>query len=100
MLWLTKNDRGDDVFFLLCDHRSCMIARVAPAITVNVEEYRLTKKQFIRAAIAEGWWLDFEVMYCPMHAQDMLAYAQKAAEEGSRIVQPAGAEVRAFGGSV
>jgi hypothetical protein len=90
MLRLVKNEAGEDAFFLLCDHRSCMEARRGIANTANVEEYRLTKKQFMQTAIAEGWWIDIEVICCPMHAKEMILFAQEQKEKASQRVAPAG----------
>jgi hypothetical protein len=91
-------DSGDAAYFLLCDHRQCMEARRGTAIITNAEEYRLTKKQFLKAAIDEGWWVDLEGAFCPPHARDMLHAAREAEEKGTQVVAPARPEqVLAFG---
>jgi hypothetical protein len=100
MFRLAKSlDTGDAAYFLLCDHRQCMEARRGTAIITNAEEYRLTKKQFLQAAINEGWWVDLEGAFCPPHARDMLHAAHEAEEKGKQVVAATRPQdVLAFGG--
>jgi hypothetical protein len=91
-------DTGDPAYFLLCDHPQCMEARRGAAVITNSEEHRLTKKQFLQAAISEGWWVDLEGAFCPAHAREMLHAAREAEEKGKQAVMPARAQdVMAFG---
>lgn len=99
MFKLVKSfDTGEPVFFLLCDHRQCMEARRGSAVMVNQEEYRLARKEFLKSALTEGWWIDLEGAYCPPHAQEMLHAAREAEERGRQTVAPARpADILAFG---
>lgn len=90
-------DNGDSCFFLLCDHRQCMEARRGPAIVANVDDYRLSKKTFLEAAMSEGWVLDLEGAFCPFHAREMMHAVREAAEKGKQIVEAQPQHVRAFG---
>ena len=91
-------DTGEPVYFLLCDHRQCMEARRGPAVLVNNEEYRLSKRQFLKAAIEEGWWVDLEGVFCPPHARDLMYAAREAEEKGKQVVAaPRPEQILAFG---
>jgi hypothetical protein len=90
-------DTGDPAYFLLCDHRQCMDARRGAAIVSNGDDYRLTKKNFLKAAIEEGWWVDLEGAFCPAHARDLLHAAHEAEERSKQVVTPAARDVLAFG---
>jgi hypothetical protein len=93
-------DTGEPAFFLLCDHRQCMEARRGNATITNTDDFRLTKKQFLKTAIEEGWLIDLEGTYCPAHARDMLHAAREALERARQAVAPAQpSEVLAFGKS-
>lgn len=81
MFRLVKTPDSAPAYFLLCDHRSCMEARRGPAVVVNAEEYLLSKRAFVKSAIAEGWWVDLEGCYCPAHARDLLYAAQQAKQK-------------------
>ena len=90
-------DSGDAAYFLLCDHRQCMEARRGAAIIANADDYRLSKKQFLKAAIEEGWWVDLEGSFCPAHARDMLHAAREQQERGKQVVTPQAGDILAFG---
>jgi hypothetical protein len=91
-------DTLEPAYFLLCDHRQCMEARRGPAMLVNQEEYRLSKRQFLQAAISEGWWIDLEGAFCPAHARDLLHAAKDAEEKGKQVVAaPRPEQILAFG---
>ena len=90
-------DPGGMAYFLLCDHRQCMDARRGDAIVTNADDYRLSRSEFIKNAIKEGWWIDLEGAFCPQHARDLLHAAREAHERGKQIVEPLPAHVAAFG---
>jgi hypothetical protein len=90
-------ETGDPVYFLLCDHRQCMEARRGNATVANAEEYRLSKAQFLKTAIGEGWWVDLEGAFCPAHARDLLHAAREAEERGKQIVEPRPEHIQVFG---
>jgi hypothetical protein len=90
-------DSGDAAYFLLCDHRQCMEARRGAAIIANADDYRLSKKQFLKAAIEEGWWVDLEGSFCPAHARDMLHAAREHQEKAKQVVTPQAGDILAFG---
>jgi hypothetical protein len=91
-------DTAEPAYFLLCDHKQCMEARRGPAVVTNSDDYRLAKKQFLKAAMDEGWWIDLEGAYCPPHAQDLLHAAKEAQEQGQQAIHLARpGEVVAFG---
>jgi hypothetical protein len=93
-------DTGDPAYFLLCDHRQCMEARRGTAIITNGDDYRLTKKQFLKSAMEEGWWIDLEGAFCPAHSRDMLHAAREAEEKARQVVTPAQpGDILAFGRS-
>ena len=91
-------DTAESAFFLLCDHRQCMEARRGPAVLANREEYRLSKRQFLKTAMDEGWWIDLEGGFCPAHARDLLHAAREAEEKGKQVVAaPRPEQILAFG---
>jgi len=91
-------DSDEPAFFLLCDHRQCMDARRGVAIIANTDDYRLTKRQFLKAAMDEGWWIDLEGAYCPVHARELVYAAREAQEAAKQAVIPPGlGEIQAFG---
>jgi len=93
-------DTGDAAYFLLCDHRQCMEARRGSAVITNADDYRLTKKQFLKSAMDEGWWIDLEGAFCPAHAREMRHAAQEAEQKGRQAVTPARPQdILAFGRS-
>jgi hypothetical protein len=85
----TLDEAAEPAYFLLCDHRQCMEARKGTAVVSNGDDYRLTKKNFLKAAIEEGWWVDLEGAFCPAHARDMLHAAKEAATQAQQTVAPA-----------
>ena len=97
MFRVVKTVGSELSYFLLCDHRQCMEARRGPANAANADDYRLTKQQFLKTAMGEGWWIDLEGAYCPLHAREMIHAAREAAEKGKQIVEPQGAQIAAFG---
>jgi hypothetical protein len=98
MFRLVKTLEGEPAYFLLCDHRQCMDARRGNAIITSGDDYRLTKKTFLKTAIDEGWWVDLEGAYCPQHARDLLHAARESEERGKQVVEAARPEqVLAFG---
>lgn len=95
---LVGEEAGLPAFFMLCDHRQCMDARRGTAIMGSIDEYRLSKKQFLAAAIEEGWVVDLEGAFCPVHGREMLFAAQAAMEKARQVVKPARLEdICAFG---
>jgi len=90
-------DTGEPAWFLLCDHRQCMEARRAPAIVTNGEEYRLSKRLFLKTAMDEGWWIDLEGAFCPPHARDLLHAAHEAEAKGKQVVEARPGHILAFG---
>jgi sulfatase maturation enzyme AslB (radical SAM superfamily) len=90
-------DTGEPGFFLLCDNRQCMEARRGGVRVANSDEYRLSKKEFLKAAMQEGWWIDLEGGFCPAHARDMAHAAQKAQERGQQVVEARPEHVATFG---
>lgn len=84
----TLDGTGDPTYFLLCDHRQCMDARRGTAIISNGDDYRLTKRAFLKAAMDEGWWVDLEGAFCPAHARDMLHAAREAEERAKQVITP------------
>jgi hypothetical protein len=90
-------DSDESAYFLLCDHRSCMDARRGTAIVTNMDDYRLSKRQFLKAAIDEGWWIDLEGAFCPVHAREMLYAAREAEANGKKVVEARPEHISAFG---
>lgn len=97
MLRVVRLETGEPAFFLLCDHRQCMEARRGAAVVANAEEYQLTKRQFLQAALAEGWWIDLEGAFCPPHARDMLHAARQQEEAGQQVVPARPQDLLTFG---
>jgi hypothetical protein len=90
-------DTGEPAYFLLCDHRQCMEARRGTAVVSNTDDYRLSKRTFLKAAIEEGWWVDLEGAFCPAHARDLMHAAREAQEKGKQVVEARPEHVAAFG---
>jgi hypothetical protein len=91
-------DTAEPAYFLLCDHRQCMEARRGNAVVSNSDDYQLSKRTFLKAAIAEGWWVDLEGAFCPPHAREMLHAAREIIEKGKQVVEAARPEqILAFG---
>lgn len=90
-------DTGEPAYFMLCDHRQCMDARRGPAIVANADDYRLTKGQFLKSAVEEGWLVDLEGIFCPVHARALVHAVRAAQERGKQIVEPVGPQIAAFG---
>ena len=98
MFRLVKSLEGEPAYFLLCDHRQCMDARRGNAVVTNGDDYRLSRREFLKAAIAEGWWVDMEGAFCPMHAQELMHAAKEAEERGKQVVEaPRADQILAFG---
>jgi hypothetical protein len=90
-------DTGEAAYFLLCDHRQCMEARRGNAIVANADDYRLSKRTFLKTAMDEGWWVDLEGAFCPAHARDLMHAAREAMEKGKQVVEATPEHVVAFG---
>jgi hypothetical protein len=98
MFRVVKTLDGEPAYFLLCDHRQCMDARRGTAVVTSGDDYQLSKREFLKAAIAEGWWVDLEGAFCPAHARDMLHAMREAAEKAKQVVTAARPQdVLAFG---
>ena len=97
MFRLAKTPEGEVVYFIMCDHRQCMDARRGTAMVSNADDYRLSRKAFLRAAIDEGWWVDLEGSFCPLHARELMHAAKQAEERGKQVVMAEPGHVAAFG---
>jgi hypothetical protein len=97
MLRLVRTPEGP-THFLLCDDPRCMEARRGLATVANREELMLSKRTFIKNAIAEGWMIDIGEAYCPACMKERMDAVRAAEERAKQVIQPAApAQVLAFG---
>lgn len=97
MFRLVRTPEGP-THFLLCDDVRCMEARRGLAVVTNREELMLSKHNFIKAAVKEGWMIDVGEAYCPACMRDRMGAVLAAQEKAKQIVEPVGpAQILAFG---